>query len=61
MGLPNIQLRVGELPFIIKYVCGEDILAPYPAEKEIWINGILMARIYNTKDIPEEDVLKWLK
>ncbi len=43
------------------YVCGEDILAPYPAEKEIWINGILMARIYNTNDIPEEDVLEWLK
>ena len=43
------------------YVCGEDILAPYPAEKEIWINGILMARIYSTKDIPEEDVLEWLK
>jgi hypothetical protein len=43
------------------YVCGEDIFAPYPAEKEIWINEILIARIYNTKDIPEEDVLEWVK
>lgn len=43
------------------YVCGEDILSPYPVEKEVWINGILMARIYNTKDIPEKDVLEWLK
>lgn len=56
-----------QLDYVIRYtpcqiyVCGDDILSSYPIEKEIWINGILMARIYNTSDIPEEAVSEWLK
>jgi hypothetical protein len=56
-----------QLDYVIRYtpcqlyVCGEDILSPYPIEKEIWIKGILMARIYNVSDIPEEVVSEWLK